>query len=99
MKLNSILGAMGSGAAILKGASTAAMVFGAVYLVDCRLTDKEPGARDRCYLQAGSFMLPGAVSRGSFSLGYWTENPALRQEEDQPGAERDEHGRFKRRQP
>lgn len=97
MKLSALLGAVGSGATVLKGASAAAMVFGAIYLVDCRITDKEPGARDRCYLQAGSLMGLGAMGRGGYSLGYWTENPALRREEGPTSLDRDEHGRFKRR--
>jgi hypothetical protein len=97
MKLSSILGAIGAGGAALKNVTTAAMVFGAVYLVDCRLSARDPGAFDRCYLQAGSLMGLGAVGRGGYSLGYWTENPALRREEDQPGTERDEHGRFVRK--
>jgi hypothetical protein len=97
MKLTTVLGAIGSGASLLKGASTAAVIFGAVYLADCRMTDHTPGARDRCYLQAGSFMGLGAMGRGGYALGYWSLNPALRPE-DQPGTERDESGRFKRRQ-
>ena len=98
MKLSAIIGAIGSGAAVLKGASTAAILFGGIYLVDCRITDKEPGGRDRCYLQAGSLMGLGAMGRGGYSLGYWTENPALRREGEQAGADRDEHSRFKWKQ-
>jgi len=98
MKLSGILSAITAGGAALKGATTAAMVFGVVYLVDCRLTDKEPGGRDRCYLQAGTFMGLGAVGRGGYSLGYWTMNPELRPEDGPTGADRDEQGRFKRRQ-
>jgi hypothetical protein len=93
MKLSTILGALGTGATLLKGASTAAIVFGAVYLVDCRLTDKEPGGRDRCYFTAGTLMGLGGMSGVGYAIGYNTLNPALRKPEDQDG------GLFKRRQP
>jgi hypothetical protein len=93
MKLSSILGALGTGATLLKGASTAAIVFGAVYLVDCRLTDKDPGGRDRCYFTAGTLMGLGGMSGVGYAVGFNTFNPALRKPEDQDG------GLFKRRQP
>jgi hypothetical protein len=92
MKLSAVLGALGTGATLLKGASTAAMLFGAIYLLDCRLTDKEPGGRDRCYLQAGSLMGLGGMSGVGYAIGYNTLNPALRKPDDQDG------GLFKRRQ-
>ena len=97
MKLSSILGALGTGAAIVKGASTTAILVGAVYLVDCRLADRRPEALDRCWMTALPIMGLGAVGRGGFAAGYNTYNPALRPE-DHAGAERDEAGRFKRRQ-
>ena len=40
----------------------------------------------------------GAAGRGGFTLGYGTYNPALRPEDAITGADRDESGRFKRRQ-
>jgi len=97
MKLSTILGAIGSGAAIVKGASTTAILVGAVYLVDCRMADRRPEALDRCWMTALPIMGLGAVGRGGFAAGYATYNPALRPE-DHPNAERDESGRFKRRQ-
>jgi len=97
MKLTTILGAIGSGAALIKGASATAILVGAVYLLDCRLADRRAEALDRCWMTALPIMGLGAVGRGGFSIGYQTYNPALRSD-DQPGAERDEAGRFKRRQ-
>ena len=97
MKLSTILGAIGSGAAIVKGASTTAILVGAIYLVDCRMADRRPEALDRCWMTALPIMGLGAVGRGGFAAGYNTYNPALRPE-DHPNAERDEAGRFKRRQ-
>ena len=96
MKLSSILGIIGTGATALKGASTAAVIAGAVYLIDCRITNRGPEALDRCWMTAMPIMGLGAATRGGYSLGYWTENPALRREDEQ-GVERDEHGRFVRR--
>jgi hypothetical protein len=97
MKLATILGALGTGATVLKGASTTAILVGAVYLLDCRIADRRTEALDRCWMTALPIMGLGATARGGFSIGYQTYNPALRPE-DHPGAERDEHGRFKRRQ-
>jgi hypothetical protein len=37
----------------------------------------------------------GAAGRGGYALGFNTLNPALREEEQ--GLERDEHGRFRKR--
>jgi hypothetical protein len=99
MKLSAILGALGSGAAVLKGASTTAILVGAVYLADCRFSNRGPEALDRCWMTALPIMGLGATARGGFSIGYQTYNPALRPEDQHSGAERDEHGRFKRRQP
>jgi len=100
MKLSNLLGAIGAGATVLKGASTAAILFGAVYLLDCRLTDKDPGGRDRCYFTAGTLMGLGGMSGVGYAVGFNTYNPSLRRpEEDATTAtDRDEHGRFKRRQ-
>ena len=98
MKLATILGALGTGATVLKGASTTAILVGAVYLLDCRIADRRAEALDRCWMTALPIMGLGATARGGFSIGYQTYNPALRPE-DHPGTERDEHGRFKRRQP
>ena len=98
MKLTSILGSIGAGAAVFKTASSAALIVGSLYLVDCRLSNRGPEGMDRCWMTALPIMGVGAAGRGGFQLGYGTYNPALRPE-DQPGAERDEAGRFKRRQP
>lgn len=96
MKLSTILGALGTGATVLKGASTTAILVGAVYLVDCRLSDRSAQALDRCWMTALPIMGLGAAGRGGFNLGFQTFNPALHRE-DQASTERDEHGRFVRR--
>lgn len=95
MKLTTIIGAIGTGATLLKGASTTAILVGAIYLIDCRLADRRAEALDRCWMTALPIMGIGAAGRGGFQIGYGTYNPALRPE-DQTGGEID---RFKRRQP
>jgi hypothetical protein len=99
MKLPGLLAAVfGGGAKIIGTASSLTVLVGAIYLVDCRLSAKGLDAIDRCYLSALPMMGLGVGVGGGFIAGYQTYNPALRPE-DQPGTERDEHGRFKRRQP
>ena len=39
----------------------------------------------------------GAAGRGGYALGFNTLNPALRPEDHHPDLERDEHGRFRKR--
>jgi hypothetical protein len=97
MKLTSILGTIGSAATVFKAASNVALIAGALYLVDCRLSNRGPEGMDRCWMTALPIAGLGAAGRSGYSLGYGTYNPALRPE-DQPGTERDEAGRFKRRQ-
>jgi len=97
MNLKSVLGTIGSGAAIFKTASNVALLAGALYLVDCRLSNRGPDGMDRCWMTALPIAGLGAAGRGGYGLGFNTYNPALRPE-DQPGTERDESGRFKRRQ-
>lgn len=98
MKLSAIIGAIGSGASIFKAASNVALLAGALYLVDCRLSNRGPEGMDRCWMTALPIAGIGAAGRGGFAAGYNTYNPALRPE-DQTIGERDEQGRFKRRQP
>ena len=97
MKLTTILGAIGSGAGIFKAASNVALLAGALYLADCRLSNRGPEGMDRCWMTALPIAGIGAAGRGGFAAGYNTYNPALRPE-DHANAERDESGRFKRRQ-
>jgi hypothetical protein len=78
MKLTAILGTLAPAAAVIKAASTTAVVAGALYLVDCRLSDRRPEAVDRCWMTALPIMGLGATARGSFAVGYETYNPALR---------------------
>ena len=47
MKLSDILGTIGAGAAVFKTASSAALIVGALYLVDCRLANRGPDGMDR----------------------------------------------------
>lgn len=91
MKLTTILGSLGPAAAVIKAASTTAVIAGAVYLVDCRLSDRRPESVDRCWMTALPIMGLGATARGSFNVGYATYNPALR---EPTGRRRDDHGRF-----
>lgn len=99
MKLSGLLAAaFGGGAKIVGTASSLTVLVGAIYLVDCRVSAKGIDAIDRCYLSALPMMGLGVGVGGGFMAGYQTYNPALRQDEHQPGAERDEHGRFRKRQ-
>jgi len=100
MKLSAILGTIGGAATVFKAASNVALIAGALYLVDCRLSNRGPESMDRCWMTALPIAGIGAAGRGGFTLGYGTYNPALRPEDGPTGGgERDEHGRFKRRQP
>lgn len=92
MKLSTITSAIGAGATLLKTASTLSVVVGAIYLADCRI---HSGNLDQCYITALPIMGLGAAGHGGYALGFNTLNPALRPQE----GERDEHGRFKKRQP
>ena len=100
MKLPSIFGAaLAGGSHIVSTASSLAILVGAIYLVDCRVSARGTDAIDRCYLSALPMMGLGAGTAGGFMAGYRTYNPALRPP-DEPtgsGSDRDEHGRFKRR--
>jgi hypothetical protein len=96
VRLDQIVSAAGAGAKVLTTASSAAVLFGAVYLADCRVSAKGAEAVDRCYFTAMPLMGLGVGARGAFSLGFNTYNPALRKEEEH-GAGRDEHGRFVKR--
>lgn len=100
MKIAPLLGtAIGGGAKILGTASSLAIIVGAVYLVDCRVHSKGSEGIDRCYLSALPMMGLGAGTAGGFLAGYRTYNPALRPEDGPTGSDRDETGRFKKRQP
>lgn len=109
MNLNTLLAALGGGAKIASTASSAAILLGAIYLVDCRMTAKGADAIDRCYFTALPLMGVGVAGRGGFNVGYNTFNPALRKEEKEEKEDkadkdkkedrdkkrnRDEHGRF-----
>lgn len=101
MKLPGLLtAAFGGGAKLVGTASSLAVLVGTVYLVDCRLSARGAGldAIDRCYLSALPMMGLGAAGSTGWLAGYNTFNPALRRE-DQPSGDRDEHGRFRKRQP
>lgn len=90
MKLSTILGSLAPAAAVIKAASTTAVIAGAVYLVDCRLSDRRAESVDRCWMTALPIMGLGATARGGFQVGYQTFNPALHP----TGRKRDEHGRY-----
>lgn len=96
MKLSGLLAAaFGGGAKIVGTASSLTVLVGAIYLVDCRVSAKGIDAIDRCYLSALPMMGLGVGVGGGFMAGYQTFNPALRPEDQ--GLERDEHGRFRKR--
>lgn len=96
MKLSGLLAAaFGGGAKIVGTASSLTVLVGAIYLVDCRVSAKGIDAIDRCYLSALPMMGLGVGVGGGFMAGYQTYNPALRPEDQ--GLERDEHGRFRKR--
>ena len=98
MKVSGLLAAaFGGGAKIVGTASSLTVLVGAIYLVDCRLTARGMDAVERCYLSALPMMGLGVGVGGGFMAGYQTYNPALRPEDQ--GLERDEHGRFRKRQP
>jgi hypothetical protein len=100
MKFNGLLGmAFGGGAKLLGTASGLAVLVGAVYLVDCRVSARGLDAIDRCYLSALPMMGLGAGTAGGFMAGFNTYNPALRPEDHPAGSDRDESGRFRKRQP
>jgi len=98
VNLKPVWGVLGAGAKIASGASTAALVLGALYLADCRISARGMDQVDRCYFTAMPLMGIGVAGRGGFSLGYNTYNPALRKEDHEEGRGRDEHGRFVRRE-
>jgi hypothetical protein len=96
MKLSGLLAAaFGGGAKIVGTASSLTVLVGAIYLIDCRVSAKGMDAIDRCYLSALPMMGLGVGVGGGFLAGYQTYNPALRP--DDQGLERDEHGRFRKR--
>lgn len=96
MKLSGLVAAaFGGGAKIVGTASSLTVLVGAIYLVDCRVSAKGMDAIDRCYLSALPMMGLGVGVGGGFMAGYQTYNPALRPEDQ--GLERDEHGRFRKR--
>lgn len=78
MRLPAIISAIGSGAQIVTGAASAAIIVGTIYLVDCRITARGPDQVDRCYFTALPLMGVGIAGRGGFNAGYSTYNPALR---------------------
>ena len=94
MNIPSVAAAIfGSGAKIVSTASSLAVVMGAVYLVDCRISAKGTDAIDRCYLSALPMMGLGAGVGGGYLAGYNTYNPALKGKEE-GGLLRDERGRY-----
>lgn len=92
-----VAAAFGGGAKMIGTASSLTVLVGAIYLVDCRVSAKGMDAIDRCYLSALPMMGLGVGVGGGFMAGYRTYNPALRPEDNMISGERDEHGRFKKR--
>lgn len=98
MKLSGLLAAaFGGGAKIVGTASSLTVLVGAIYLVDCRVSARGIDAIDRCYLSALPMMGLGVGVGGGFMAGYRTYNPALRPDDSPINGDRDEHGRFRKR--
>jgi hypothetical protein len=70
----------------LNTASSLAVMMGAVYLVDCRISVKQQSEIERCYFTAFPIMGIGAAGKGGFSIGYQTYNPSLRREDTENGS-------------
>lgn len=83
MKLESIIALLGGGTKIIGTASSATMLAGLIYLVDCRISARGEESVDRCYFTALPMMGIGIAGRGGFSAGYNTYNPALRRKEEE----------------
>ncbi len=102
MKLSQLLSGLTSAAAggahVITAASNVALIVGGLYLVDCRISARNPEAIDRCYFTALPLMGVGVAGKGGFSAGYNTFNPSLRRpEEEHPAtgdSRRDASGRF-----
>ena len=82
-KLSALISAVGSGAQLVTGAASAAVIVGGIYLVDCRLSAKGLDQVDRCYFTALPLMGVGIAGRGGFAAGFNTYNPALRKEDEE----------------
>ena len=68
MKLPSIFGAaLAGGSHIVSTASSLAILVGAIYLVDCRVSARGTDAIDRCYLSALPMMGLGAGTADALS--------------------------------
>lgn len=101
MKLSTIVGALGGLGTTFKTASNVALLAAALYLVDCRVSNHGPESLDRCWMTALPIAGLGAAGRGGYALGFNTLNPALRPDDGPTGSsnDRNEKGRFSRRQP
>ena len=84
MTIKRIAAVLGGSAKLVTGASNVAVLVGALYLVDCRITAKGVDAVDRCYFTALPLMGVGIAGRGGFQAGYNTFNPALHKDDDKP---------------
>lgn len=83
MKSSAILGTFAAIGTVFKTASNVALLAAALYLLDCRISDRSAEALDRCWMTALPIAGLGAAGRSGYALGYNTLNPALRRE-DQP---------------
>ena len=73
---NTVTGAVsGAVASAIGTASVLAMLAGAAYIVDCRISG---GSADQCWLTGLPLMGIGAAGNGGFRTGYATYNPTLR---------------------
>lgn len=96
--LQTLLASLGSTASVVGAASSAAMIAGVVYLVDCRIAARSADEVEMCYLRALPIAGIGVAGRGGYAAGYATYNPALKrpEEEGEVHLRRDSLGRFQR---
>lgn len=99
--LQPIIAPVAAGGGIVAGVSAA--LIGIYQVSDCLAYKTRQGQCDGVVTTAVPAVVAGAGSIAGAVGGLWTFNPALRamrRPEDGPtGADRDESGRFKRRQP
>ena len=85
MKPSAIVGALGIIGTAFRTASNVALLAATLYLVDCRVTNRDAESLDRCWMTALPIAGIGAAGRGGYALGFNTLNPALRKEDEPRG--------------
>jgi len=100
-QLQPLIAPVAAGGGIVAGISAA--LIGLYQVADCLAYKTRQGQCDGVVTTAVPAIVAGAGSIAGAVGGLWTFNPSLRgarRSEDEPtGTDRDEHGRFRRRQP